>query len=71
MQPKIVDWACDVSRGRFLRVLSRIYKLEVILMLKGDLKSASNFKDFFYKIRIWIILYIKAEIQFKFINFDQ
>ena len=28
----------------------RIYKLEGILMLEGDFKSASNFKDF-YKIR--------------------
>ena len=43
----------------------RIYKLERILMLEGHLKSASNFKDFFYK-----ILYLKAEIQFKLINFD-
>ena len=38
-------------------------------MSEGDLKSASNFKDF-YKIRFCIILYLKAEIQFKLINFD-
>ena len=32
---------------RVVRTLSiRIYKLEGILMLEGDLKSASNFKDF-------------------------
>ena len=29
----------------------KIYKLERILMLEVDLKSASNFRDFFYKIR--------------------
>ena len=39
-------------------------------MLEGDFKSASNFKDFFYKICFCIILYLKAEIQFKLINFD-
>ena len=30
---------------------NKIYKLKRILMLEVDLKSASNFKDFFYKIR--------------------
>ena len=50
---------------------SRIYKLEGILMLGGDLKSASNFKVFFIKFVFYIIHYLKAEIQFKLINFDQ
>ena len=31
---------------KILAVYTRIYKLEGILMLGGDLKSASNFKDF-------------------------
>ena len=30
-----------------IKINIKIYKLEGILMLKGDLKSASNFKDFF------------------------
>ena len=32
-------------------MLNKIYKFSGILMLEGDLKSASNFKDFFYEIR--------------------
>ena len=48
---------------------NKIYKLERILMLEGDLKSASNFKDFLSFV-FCIIIYLKAEIQFKLINFD-
>ena len=58
-------------RGSYCTYI-RIYKLEGILMLEGDLKSASNLKDFFFmKFVFCKILYLKAELQFKFINFDQ
>ena len=38
---------------RSLYIDIKIYKFSGILKLGGDLKSASNFKDFFYKIRFF------------------
>ena len=41
------------SYGLQVSITIKIYKFSGILKLWGDLKSASNFEDFFYKIRFF------------------
>ena len=45
MEPIVIRDAPSTRTNFKMQV--KIYKLERILMLEGDLKSASNFKDFF------------------------
>ena len=59
----------DTQTSCYFSMRIKIYKLSGILKLGGDLKSASNFKDFFFIKFFSIILYLKEEMQFKLINF--